>query len=197
MDRSDSKLATSFGGNTHANNQHLQLFDRTTYDYGTYINGFQWDIYGCGTYKSFTTREAASRLIHTYYDRLSRSMKAPLAQFSVLESRTSGCGLSPTPVHWHFVVAAPPQHRHALLLNSRSLWEVHHGNAKIDLYDGELPGAFYIAKTARRDNFDYDLAHLDRMAYTGPTDIYAHSQIDPYVPNHAKHLTFGQTLILR
>jgi hypothetical protein len=191
-----SKIATTLDRHLVTHSRRLRTFNRTVNDYGTFIGGYPWDLYGCGTYRYRTTKASATRLLHTYFDRLRNSLKTTIAWLAVPESRHSGCGFPESAPHWHFVMAAPPQRRQELLVKARSIWEGHHGNSKIDDYDGR-PGTFYLAKTAYGADFDYCCEHLDRLTYAGPTDLYAYAQTDPYVPDHVRHLTTGQTLVVR
>ena len=57
----------------------------------------------------------------------------------------SGLGLSSTPLHWHFVLAAPPQYREILPQLVQALWSELYGNCKSEAYLAELPGMYYIA----------------------------------------------------
>jgi hypothetical protein len=175
----------------------LKTFDITVQQYGTFFSGFPWQIYGCGTYRSYATTDRATRLLTVYFDRLRRSIKAPIAYLAVPERRTSGLGLPPIALHWHFVASVPPQHTTTFLHNARSLWKEHYGNPKIEPYDAGRSGAHYLAKTAGASNFDYVVYNLKRLSYSGPADLYQHFQKDPYVPDHVRHLTYGKTLSLR
>ena len=175
----------------------LKNFDSAVQHYGTFFSGYPWQIFGCGTYRSYTTIEQAKRRLTAYFDRLRRSIKAPIAYLAVPERRTSGLGHPAIPLHWHFVASVPPQHTMTVLHNARSLWDKHYGNAKIDLYEPERSGAHYLAKQAGQSNFDYVVDNLDRLTYRGPVDLFKHWQTDPYVPDHVRHLTSGQTLSLR
>jgi hypothetical protein len=192
-----SEIATTLDRHPINHSRGFRTFDRTVNDYGTFISGYPWDLYGCGTYRYRTTKDSATRLLHTYFDRLRKSLKTTIAWLAVPENRTSGCGLPESTPHWHFVMAAPPQHRKELLVKARSIWEGHHGNSKIVRYKDRLPGTFYLAKTAYGADFDYCFDHLDRLTYIGPTDLFAYAQTDPYVPEHVKHLSSGRTLVMR
>jgi hypothetical protein len=175
----------------------LKNFDSAVQVYGTFFSGYPWQIFGCGTYRSNTTIERAKRGLIVYFDRLRRSIKAPMAYLAVPECQTSGLGHPAIPLHWHFVASVPPQHTMTVLQNARSLWYKHYGNAKIDLYDPGRSGAHYLAKQAGQSNFDYVVDNLDMLTYRGPADLFEHAQTDPYVPDHIRHKTFGKTLVLR
>ena len=116
---------------------------------------------------------------------------------AVLEGKTSGLGSSPTRRHWHFVVAAPEQHKAALLRTVPLLWEELFGNCKTQAYDPRLPGAAYIAKTADSTDFDWEMHNLERIYTADTRDLFAQQQTDPYVPVHARDLARGETLAMR
>jgi hypothetical protein len=180
-----------------ASKSNLKTFDITAQQYGTFFSGFPWQVFGCGTYRSYTTIERAKQLLAVYFDRLGRSINAPVAYLAVPERRTSGLGHPAIPLHWHFVASVPQQHTTTFLHNAHSLWTEHYGNAKIDRYDADRSGAHYLAKSAGAANFDYVAVNLKRLCYSGPADLFEHFQKDPYVPDHVKHMTSGQTFSLR
>jgi hypothetical protein len=179
-------------------NRVLTTFDATVHSYGTVFSGFDWHIFGTGTFRNYMTVGSADRMLGVVFDRLSHSLnRAPIAYIAVQERRTSGCGLPAIPCHWHFVAAAPPQHRSALTRQAKLVWERLCGHADMRPYDAQRGGGFYLAKLAGGANFEYRAHNLDRMAYQGPRDLYARFQSDSYVPDHAKQLTSGQTLVMR
>jgi len=169
----------------------------TVQAYGVFFNGYPWQIIGCGTYRAKLSAEWASKLLTAYFDRLRKSVKAPIAYLAVAERRNSGLGLSPIALHWHFVMAVPQRHMLATLRNARCLWERHYGNAEVALYDNAGSGAHYLAKLAGHSDFNFVHSNLDRLPYKGPADLYEHFQKDPYIPDHVRHKTSGQTLALR
>jgi hypothetical protein len=180
-----------------ASKRNLKTFDFTVQQYGTFFSGFPWQVFGCGTYRSYTTIERAKQLLAVHFDRLRRSIRAPIAYLAVPEQRTSGLGHPAIPLHWHFVASVPQQHTTTFLHNARGLWKEHYGNAKVDRYDADRSGAHYLAKSAGGSNFDYVAVNLKRLCYSGPADLFEHFQKDPYVPDHVRHMTSGQTLSLR
>jgi hypothetical protein len=188
---------TLLGGRQVDGTRRLRTFDRLAQDYGIFVGGYSWDIYGCGTFRGRKSIDSGTRLTYTFFDRLTKSLKAPVAWFAVPERRTSGLGFPGIALHWHFVAAAPRQHRRDILRNASSLWRRYNGDACIRRYDSNNDGAFYLTKLASGSDFDYHVGNLDRMSYTGPTDLFAHYQSDPYVPEHARHMTTGQTLVVR
>jgi hypothetical protein len=101
----------------------FKTFNLTAQEYGIFFSGYPWQIFGCGTYRAYTTVERANRLLPTYFDRLRRSIKAPVAYLAVAERRTSELGLPAIPLHWHFAMSVPPQHTTTALHNARCLWK--------------------------------------------------------------------------
>ena len=89
MDRSMPKIATATSGSAAQPTPRLCTFDRTAQHYGTYIRGYQWDLYGCGTYRTRATIESATRQLYAYFDRLRKSINAPVAWIAVPERRYS------------------------------------------------------------------------------------------------------------
>lgn len=56
-------------------------------------------------------------------------------------------------LHWHVVICGPPQHRDALARLMKDAWERMYGNADVRFYDPQLPGTYYLAKTADSPDF--------------------------------------------
>jgi hypothetical protein len=175
----------------------LKNFDSAVQHYGTFFSGYPWQMFGCGTYRSYATLEQAKPRLVVYFDRLRKSIKAPIAYLAVAERRISGLGHPAIPLHWHFVASAPPQYTTTVLHNARSFWGKHYGNAKIDPYDARCSGAHYLAKLAGDSRFEFFFENLDRLPYRGPVDLFEHARTDPYVPDHVRHLTTAKTLSLR
>jgi hypothetical protein len=73
---------------------------------GTWLRGYDWNIYGCGTYRQAESEVHAQALMKRYIERLARKLRAPVSFYASLERRYSGCGYSPIPVHWHFPAAS-------------------------------------------------------------------------------------------
>ena len=104
-------------------NRILKTVDITVQHYGIFFSGYPWQIFGCGTYRSYTTIEQAKRGLIVYFGRLRRSIKAPIAFLAVPERKTSGLGHPAIPLHWHFVASVPQQHTTTFLHNARGLWK--------------------------------------------------------------------------
>ena len=157
MDRSILKSqpvqhnASSCAGNSP------KTFDMITQQYGTFFSGFQWQLFGCGTYRNRSSVAAADGLLDTFFDRLRKTVNAPIAYIAVPERRTSGCGYPAIPLHWHFVAAVPPRYTLALLREATCLWQRPYGNSHIRQYDSRRSGAHYLAKLAGSAGYSYRL----------------------------------------
>lgn len=195
----DRSLPQDLCGRFSAVSRHstLKTYNVVAQQYGAFFAGFRWQYFCTGTYRKRCSRFAAEAHFSTYMSRLRRTLKAPVSFIAVKEFRTSGLGHPPIPIHWHFVVATVPRHRSALKTCARNVWERYYGNFRGEIYDPSEAGAHYLAKLASNTEFDYQAGNLDRLAYSGPSDLYECFQTDDYVPFHAKQLTSGQTLVLR
>lgn len=177
--------------------QLLRSYDHQIQQYGTLFHDYAWQVYGTGTFSRKTTVDGANRLFRQFMSRLRQSLKSTaIAYIGVLERRTSGLGMPAIPAHWHFLLAAAPQHRAALLQNARTIWQERFGFADVREYDKEKFGAYYVAKLAGGANFDFLMGGLDRFDRAGSDDYYERFQSDTYVPGHVKHMTHGETLRL-
>lgn len=165
---------------------YLTTFNPTSQQYGDFFAGYPWTLIGCGTFRRRVSVDEASSRMKRYMRDLGLSIKARVPYVAVPERRTSGCGLAPIPLHFHFLAACPSQWTTTFLSNAQNLWAGGSGNASIDLYDPLRSGAHYIAKLAGHQNFDYIFDHWDRLTYRGPEDLGAASLVNPYVPTHAK-----------
>ena len=176
----------------------LTRFSLAAHQYGLFFTGTAWQIYACGTYRRSMDEDGARATFNSYLDRLERALGSPVACVFVLERRrTSGQGMSPTPLHWHFAVAAPIQHLLTLVELVPALWIELFGDCKSDPYRAELPGMFYIAKTATHVNFDWDMRNLERMHFRQNRDLFAEQQTDSFVPDHVRCRVRADTLTMR
>jgi hypothetical protein len=173
----------------------LVQFDPVAHQYGEFFSGYDWDIYGCLTHSKRIASSESERAVERFFYTLGKSIRSQVAYIAVPERRTSGCGLPAIPLHWHFVAAAPAHRRAALLYNAREITR-RLGNSKIDYYHSEEPGAFYMAKLAPHQNFDYICHNLDHMSYHGPKDLREAAKRSDYVPHHALH-SVKPTLVVR
>ncbi len=176
----------------------LTRFSLAAHQYGSFFSELAWQVYACGTYRRSMDEDGAKGTFKSYLDRLERALGGPVACVFVLERRkTSGLGLSPTPLHWHFAVAALEQHRETLEVLVPALWMEHFGDCKSEPFRPNLRGMFYIAKTASEANFDWDLHNLGRMSFQVDRDLFAEQQTDSFVPDHIRHRVCAETLTMR
>lgn len=173
----------------------LMTYDAAQQHWGTYLAGFEWNIYGCGTYREPVSAPRAAALMKRYMERLSRKLKTPLSFFAALERRYSGCGMSPIPVHWHFLAASDLSSRMREI--ATDLWTEKFGDAKVDTYDPAENGAFYVSKLAGHPNGEFLFGNMDLRRYHGPADIIAAAHSNPYVPNNLKDKVHGKYLVVR
>lgn len=175
--------------------QHPQLktYNPMTQHMGTWLLGYDWNIYGCGTYSDPVNVTLAQALMKRFIERLDHKLRAPISYFAALELRYSGCGLSPIPVHWHFLAGCARSEGMASI--AQQLWEDRFGNAKIERYDKTKPGTFYVCKLANHPNGTILFNNLDHLRYDGPSDLLAAAAKNPYVPDRLKDKVFGQYLV--
>jgi hypothetical protein len=173
----------------------LMTYNAPRQHWGTYLSGFDWDIYGCGTYREPVGAVRAEALMKRYIEHLSRKLKAPVSFFAALERRYSGCGMSPIPVHWHFLAASDPGYR--LREIATDLWMEKFGDVKVDTYDPARNGVFYVSKLAGHPNGAFLFKNMDLFSYQGPKDLIAAAHANPYVPQHLKSKVHGQYLVVR
>ena len=159
---------------------------------GTWLKGFDWNIYGCGTYRNPVSETYAQALMKRFMEHLNRQLRTRVTYFAALERRYSGCGYSPIPVHWHFLAVSDRSESMAAL--AKDLWEEKFGNAEIERYDPTKDGAYYVCKLATHPNGLTVINNLDRLEYRGPSDLIAATYSDPYVPDHLKGKVFGEYL---
>lgn len=173
----------------------LMTYNPLQQHWGTFLLGYDWNIYGCGTYREPISSARADVLLPRFMERLGRKLHAPVSYFAALERRYSGCGIASIPVHWHFVAAC--QHAEGIREASEHLWSKHFGNCKIDLYDPQLDGVFYISKLAAHPNGEFKFENLELLDYRGPSDLVEAAHANPYVPAHLKDRTHGEYLVVR
>jgi hypothetical protein len=173
----------------------LVTYDAMAQHTGTWLRGYNWNIYGCGTYGLPKSETHAVALMKRFMERLQRKLHAPVSYFAAMERRYSGCGDSPIPLHWHFLAASVSGEAMASL--AEALWEDLFGNAKIDPYDPDGDAAYYVCKLVSHQNGLILSGNLDQMDYHGPSDLLAAAEANPYVPAHLKDRVFGQYLVIR
>ncbi len=171
----------------------LMTYDATQQHYGAWLSGYDWDVYGCGTYREPKSEVRAQILLKRFMEKLGRKVHAQVSYVAALERRYSGLG--GCPLHWHFVAAGGPKGDIAAV--GQELWWKHFGNAKIEPYDPGFDGAFYICKTAADAEGLLEMRNLDRLSYHGPSDLIESAHGNAYVPEHLKDKVFGQYLVVR
>src|ERR1700689_2878568 len=88
-------------------NTQLIKYDAAAQHTGTWLSGYDSNVFGFGTYREPVSEVRAQALVKRFFARLARKLHTPVSYFAALERRFSGCGHSPVPVHWHVLVAAP------------------------------------------------------------------------------------------
>lgn len=196
MNRSLSITGTSAVVNDH---EELRTFDHISQQYGTWLGGYPWQYFCTGTYRRNMSLFSTEVSLRGFMEKLGRALgKVPVAYYGALERRTSGLGMPAIPAHWHFVFAVPEWHRKKGFGIAAELWRSRNGFFKIRRYDPQRNGAYYISKLAAYDgNLETAFDNLDRLAYNGPQDLFDAAKANPYVPDHVKHLTSGEALVLR
>ena len=132
-----------------------------------------------------------------YVRRLSKGIRARIAHVAVLESRPSGLGHHQIRLHWHFLIGCPEHRAAELTRTAIALWTRCYGDVKTERYDTARKGAYYIAKLASQDGFNYLLETYDRLEYRSPNDLVAAAKKNPYLPPHVKAKTCYDSLVLR
>jgi len=177
----------------------LRAFDHTAQQWGTWLGGFPWQFFCTATYKRKMALAQTESSLRAFFDKLGRALgNTPVAYVAALERRTSGLGMPPIAAHWHFMYAVPEWKRGMSAEVAKELWRSRNGRLNIRRYSSAQFGAFYTSKLAAHGcepelRFD----NLDRLTYRGPHDLFEAAKASAYVPDHVKHLTYGQTLVLR
>lgn len=162
---------------------------------GTWLSGYDWSVFGCGTYRAPVNEVKAQALMKRFVERLTGKLHSPVSYFAALERRYSGCGHSPVRVHWHFLAAGTEPAEMAD--EAERLWSDLFGDAKVGPYDSSSTGAYYVCKLASHQNCTILDGGMERLKYNGPTDLIAAAQANPYVPDHLKDKVFGEFLRVR
>lgn len=178
-------------------NTHLKTFSMETQQYGAYFSGFQWTVFGCLTFKNKVSLQHGEAFVRNYMRRIGVELKARIPYIAVPESRYSGMGKSPVRLHFHFLAACPPRCEDNFLKFCQNVWlQMGGGDCKIDPYNSQQHGGYYLAKLASQPNYEWAADNLDRITYTGSTDLYSSIQSNQYVPSHAKGLSTLKTMVV-
>lgn len=176
----------------------LRTFNHISQQWGTYLRGFAWQFFCTGTYRHYMSLHQTEVSLRAFFDRLGRALGgAPVAYVAVRERRTAGLGLPAIPAHWHFMFAVPQRHQMRSVELAKELWRSRNGKFEIRGYDAAGSAAFYTSKLTAGGAEEIQFANLKRLGYQGPHDLFEALKQDPYVPTHVKHLTSGETLVLR
>jgi hypothetical protein len=164
--------------------------------YGMFLNGFDWKLYGTGSFRRLPRgEEEAVFHLNRFATKLSRAMqfkKNDLAYYAALEDRTPGLGGIPVRKHWHFLMACP---EHQLLKSvAEQLW-MENGLCKIERYDPQGAAAFYMHKLVSQGASTYE-RNLHRLTYNGPMDLIEATKLSPYVKQRLTGKTTGEYLVL-
>lgn len=173
---------------------HLRTYRPEQQHNGMYLSGFDWRLYGTGTFRKMPKdEEQAVFLLNRYANKLSRAMqykKHELAYYAALEERTPGLGGKPIRRHWHFLIACPD---HQLLPSvAEQLW-LENGICKIDRYDSSRAAGYYINKLVSEGAVPYE-RNMEALHYAGPSDLIAATVDHPFVPERLKGMSRGEYL---
>lgn len=110
---------------------------------------------------------------------------------------TCASGKPGGPWHCHFVLAVPGHYEMELFRLVSMTWQEFWGNANVRLYDREQSGAFYLSKTAKSDDFEFEIGTLGRMQPEWPFDLWLAQQDQEFVPMNVRKDISSQTLRIR
>jgi hypothetical protein len=173
---------------------HLATYDPMAQHYGTWIQGFPWNIYGCGTFRKKVDAKYATALMKRAMERLEKKLDVPVSYFAVLEGRTSGCGMSPIALHWHFVAASKSPEGMSKLFTA--IWKKLCGICLITPYDPSDEGVFYLSKLASKSDTPMLERKLELLPNHGPSDLIAAAQASSYVQSHVATKVFGKYMVM-
>jgi hypothetical protein len=179
-------------------NGHLVTYRPQQQHAGTFISGFDWRLYGTGTFRQMPKDDhEAEILLNRFVRQLGDSLhfrKKELAYYAALEDRTPGLGGKPIRRHWHFLLACPDNPY--LLSTSKQLWESSNGWLKIQPYDRGQSAGYYISKLISDGAVPY-MRNLETLHYSGPSDLIEACLNNTYVADRLKSKTVGEYLVHR
>ena len=164
---------------------------------GMFISGFDWRLYGTGTFRKMPAIYEAEIYLGRFVRQLGDSLhfhKKDLAYYAALEDRTPGLGGQPVRRHWHFLLSCPDNP--FLLSVGKQLWEASNGWIKMQKYDREQSAGYYINKLIA-DGATSCECNLDTLTYSGPLDLIEACSSNPYVADRLKDKTVGEYLVRR
>jgi hypothetical protein len=177
---------------------HLITYRPQQQHVGMFISGFDWRLYGTGTFRQMPRDDHEAELyLNRFVRQLGDSLhfhKYEMAYYAALEDETPGLGRSPVRNHWHFLLACPDNPY--LLSCSKQLWEASNGWLEIQPYDREQSASYYINKLISDGAVSYE-RNLDTLQYTGPSDLIHACSTNRYVADRLKEQAFGEYLVYR
>jgi hypothetical protein len=174
--------------------KHLATYDPMAQHYGTWIKGYPWNIYGCGTFRNQVNKGYAIARMRRAIEHLEKRLGPPVSYFAALEDRPSGCGMSPIKLHWHFVAAC--KHHEGMSTLLEGIWKKLCGLSLIKPYDPTSQGSFYVSKLASRSDTEILENNLELLEYHGPSDLIAAAQASSYVQPHLADKVFGKYMVM-
>ena len=162
---------------------------------GMFLSGFDWRLYGTGTFRKMPTDHEAEVLLNRFVRQLGDSLhfhKNELSYYAALEDKTPGLGGAPVRKHWHFLLACPDNPY--LLTAGKQLWEASNGWIKIQPYDREQSAGYYISKLISDGAIPY-ARNLERLHYSGPSDLIEACKNNKYVADRLGDKTLGEYLV--
>jgi len=159
--------------------------------YGEWLRGYDWQIYGCGTYRSHVNEVQAHAYLKRFFEHLKKRIRTSVGFYATLEHRYSGCGMSPIPLHWHFLAASTNEDSTHVAKAARDLWSGKFGNTKIVPYDATGNASFYVAKCAMLPHCSNEMSFPPFLAYHGSADLLQAATKNPFVPEHLNDRASG------
>jgi hypothetical protein len=188
--------ADTLPGDHLMNSSRPVTYNATAQHWGEYLRGYDWAIYGTGTFRRPDLGvSGATAYLKRYFEQVDKATRSRIPYFAALERRRSGCGMPGINPHWHFLAAGDdPQ---SLARTAETVWFRNFGDAKVGIYDLTRPAAFYVAKLAGHPNGEFQFKNLELLEYRGPQDLLAAAHDNDYVPAHLKDRVFGEYLAVR
>jgi len=172
----------------------LVNFNASAQHYGEWLRGYDWQIYGCGTYRSPVNDIQAHAYLKRFFEHLEKRISSRVGFFASLERRYSGCGMSPIPIHWHFLAASENPDPLFVARTARYLWQDKFGDAKVDPYDESGGAGYYVAKCLTLPHCSTEMRFPPFLAYHGSADLIQAATKNPFVPEHLETRASGSYL---
>ncbi|MDR3727906.1 MAG: hypothetical protein P4K86_12775 [Terracidiphilus sp.] len=172
----------------------LVNYDAGAQHYGEWLRGYDWQIYGCGTFRTPVNEVQARAYLKRFFERLEKRIRSTVGYFASMERRYSGCGMSPIPIHWHFLAASETRDPGFVATAAQALWKDKFGDAKIGPYDESRDATFYVAKCVMLPHCSTEMRFPPFLAYHGSSDLLQAATRNPFVPEHLKDRASGSYL---